>query len=238
MSSTVTKREDFNVFLPSEIFLDIYKLFIMIRQPILEAKEILLRRHRRSLLKDIEKIVEIPEEKREMLLDTLTDLVVIEDIDVEAPKRANEKINNLLIHDKEIGNSIAKLDRELKTLNKKQREQLYREMCMKLSGEIKKIRIVTNDAAKEIEDIKMVLAVDQFLYTLDKFLTIHLSTWRKFDLDVLNYAAFSLLWLDALRRGKLKFENFYDFSSLLSLLSENKHVSKFDDSFIELMASV
>ena len=237
MASTVTQREDLSVFLPSEVFSDIFKLFIKIRQPILEAKEILLRRHHDRLLRDIAKIIEISEEKREMLLDALTDLVIDEDMDIEAPTRAWEKTSKTLTGDIEIGNSIARLDKELRTLNKNQSEKLYREMCMKLSGEIKKIRIIINDAVTEIKDIKIILAVDQFLYALDKMLITGLSSRKKFDPDILNKAAFSLLWLEALKRGKLKLENFYEFSSLLSWLSESKHVSKFDDSFIELTVS-
>jgi hypothetical protein len=182
-----------------------------------------LRYMRKSYLvqKEIDKLSKLDYETRELLLDSLTDLVVGKHYDKNFKKSMETKLSEL----DEISEIFDQLQNQLDTIDKKQMMQILRLSLTKFNGKIVSIRAEINLKMWEKgEDISQLLLFDQLFYLMQESINEALKRGieKIKEPDLWGLLIFSLLYIEAYRRNKVTYEDVQFYLSGLTVLRSIK----------------
>lgn len=204
---------------------DLFDGITMIMRPVIGGVDY-LRQVRRSaaVQRDLYKISQWDFEKRERLLDALTDMVSKDIYNDEFVNKLETKVSEL----EEFSETFKHLEQLANGLTAQQNIEILRLSLDKLNGRMFSIRNqISSRMWDKKEDTNQLLILDQIIYLTQKLIEQALVMRKKSDIEFLPVIVFTLLKLEAFHRGKITLDEFQNFISELSFLDINEEqVSK------------
>lgn len=200
---------------------DLFDSITMVMRPIVGGVDYLRYMHRAAMVqREMDKISHWDYETREKLLDALTDIVSMDVYDEEFVTKLETKLSGL----DEFSETFRHLEQLAKGLNPEQRYEIIRITLEKLNGRMFSIRNQINSKIWEKkEDTNQLFILDQIIYLTQKLIEQSLEDLRKKSgTKLVSMIVFTLLKLEAFRRGKINFEDFQNFITELSFLNLNE----------------
>jgi hypothetical protein len=191
---------------------DFFDGITMIMRPVVGGIDYMRSMHKSYLVeKEIEKISRLDFDKRELLLDILTDLVASDVYDASFKTKLEVKISKL----EEFKDVFEQLGKITNKLNSNQINDILRISLNKLKGKMSSVRENTNLRMWDKgENVNQLMVLDQILHLLEELIS---ETLRKRNYKILDVIIFSLLKIEAFHRNKITFEAFQQYISELSL---------------------
>ncbi len=200
---------------------DLFDGITMIMRPVIGGVDY-LRQMRRSAVvqRDLYKISQWDFEKRERLLDALTDMVSKDVYDDEFVNKLETKLSGL----KEFSETFKHLEQLANGLTGQQQYEIIRLSLDKLNGRMFSIRNqISSRMWDKKEDTNQLFVLDQIIYLTQKLIERALEAMRKkSDIGFLSVIIFTLLKLEAFHRRKITLDEFQNFISELSFLDINE----------------
>jgi hypothetical protein len=219
--SNISQYKSINSILGS-FYSDLFDSITMVMRPIVGGVDYLRYMHRAAVVqRELDKISHWDFEMREKLLDALTDIVSMDAYDEEFANKLETKLSGL----DEFSETFKHLEQLTKGLNGQQQYEIIRISLDKLNGRMFSIRNQINSKIWEKkEDINQLLILDQIVYLTQKLIERYLKALRrkKPDAGLLSMIVFTLLKLEAFRRGKITLDDLQNFISELSFLDINE----------------
>lgn len=209
-----------------DFYSDLFDGITMIMRPVIGGVDY-LRQIRRSAVvqRDLYKISQWDFEKRERLLDALTDTVSKDIYNDEFVNKLENKVSGL----EEFSETFKHLEQLGNSLTGQQKFEIIRLSLDKLNGKMFSIRNqISSRMWEKKEDTNQLLILDQIIYLTEKLIEQGLEALRKkSDGGFIPIIVFTLLKLEAFHRGKITLDEFQNFISELSFLDINEEpVSK------------
>lgn len=201
---------------------DIFDSITLVVRPVVGAVDYLRSMHRlHQVRKELDQIVKLDYESREMLMDALTDIVSI-NIYKEDFKDIEKQIEDKMSELEEFDQSFKKLQSFASKLDSHQRSEISMLSLRKLNGKIFSIRDeIKSKIWDKNEDTKQLLVLDQMFFLVQELIK---KTLKKVDdVDLWSRLCVSLLRIEAFHRGKISFEDFQDDVSELSLFNAKEY---------------
>lgn len=191
---------------------DFFDGITMIMRPVVGGIDYLRYMHKSFLVeRELNKLTKLDFDKREQLLDILTDLVSGDVYDASFKIKLEEKLSNL----EEFKETFEQLGKFTNRLNLNQRNDILRISLNKLNGKISSVRDNINlKMWDKGENVNQLMVLDQILHLIQELIS---ETLKKKDSKILEVIIFSLLEIEAFHRKKITFETFQQFISELSL---------------------
>ncbi len=186
-------------------------------RPVIGGVDYLRYMHRAAMVqRELDKISHWDFEMREKLLDTLTDLVSMDTYDEEFVNKLETKLSGL----NEFSETFKHLEQLTKGLNGQQQYEIIRISLDKLNGRMFSIRNQINSKIWEKkEETNQLFILDQILYLTQKLIERAFEALKKkSNAGLLTLIVFTLLKIEAFRRGKITLDDFQNFISELSFL--------------------
>ncbi len=195
---------------------DFFDGITMIMRPVVGGIDYMRSMHKSYLVeREIQKISRLDFDKRERLLDFLTDLVASDVYDASFKTKLETKISKLEEF-KEVFEQLGKISNKLDSI---QRNDILRISLNKLKGKISSVRENINLRMWDKgENVNQLMVLDQILHLLEELIS---ETLIKKDSKIIEVIVFSLLKIEAFHRNKITFEAFQQYISELSLFGYN-----------------
>lgn len=198
---------------------DLFDGITMVMRPVIGGVDY-LRYMRRSAVvqRELDKISQWDFEKREKLLDILTDFVSIDAYDEEFVDKLETKLSEL----NEFSETFKHLEQLTKGLTGQQQSEIMRISLDKLNGKMFSIRNqISSKMWEKKEDANQLFILDQILYLTQKLIERALEGLKKkgSNAKFLALIVFTLLKIEAFRRGKITLDDFQNYISELSFLN-------------------
>jgi len=191
---------------------DFFDGITMIMRPVVGGIDYMRSMHKSYLVeREIEKISRLDFDKREQLLDILTDLVASDIYDDTFTTKLEGKISKL----EEFKDVFEQLGKITNKLDSTQKNDILRISLNKIKGKLSSVRENTNLRMWDKgENVNQLMVLDQILHLLEELIS---ETLRKKNYKISDVIIFSLLKIEAFHRNKITFEAFQQYISELSL---------------------
>lgn len=184
---------------------------------------------------EIKKISNFSFETREIIIDSLTDIIIgktlNQDLDYDLEKRLSEL--------DEVNAIFKKLENLTQNLDPTQIPKMLQLSLRRLNGRISSIRDEINMTMwNKDEDIDHLLVLDQIFYLTQEIIKNSLKgpVEQLINQVSWNVIIFSLLYIEAFHRKKVTFEEVQDFLSELSMIGYNENYDQKNNAIFEVLS--
>lgn len=195
---------------------DIYESITWAMRPVVGTVDYLRSMHRLyQVQKELDQILRMDYDTREILMDALTDIVAI-NIYEEDLEKIDMKLENQISVLEDFDESFKKLKSFSSNLESKQQTELYRIVLRKLNGRLSSIRDeIRFKMWDENEDTKQLLILDQAFFLIQELIKEAIKKVNDADLWIMINV--SLLRIEAFHRDKISFDDLQDDVTQLSM---------------------
>lgn len=211
---------------------DLYKNVLHIKEPVTSARSYLRKSHRRPGVESVDKALNLNPEKRDALLDALTDLVANKSFNIEDWEEREKEIEEIFDDFK----IFEKLDGEFKRFNKPQQEQILKKSFQRILQEASKLEeAVRMEMVEGVpkEERRALLMLGQVFEVAKKLTSVCLNN-EEYTSESAIELVMLFLELEALRREKIDYEGIEE--TIYRLGSKYQDVEPLsDDSIFEVL---